>query len=80
MSEQHKLLNWASEFVTCNAQPINDTMRRRFVHLSDQARAVELQNLGTWLYDDSSIRQKAQIMKLGRELHKIHIALRRSGR
>ena len=78
--EDHKLLRWVHDYVTNPDQPTDDAMKKRFVRLSDGARTEELQNLGTWFHDDSTIRQKASLLKLGCELHKIHTALRKVGR
>jgi len=78
--EDHKLLKWVNEYVKDGA-PTDEAMKRRFVHLSDTQRTLELQNFGTWFYDDNAtIRQKASLLKLGRELNVIHQKLRKVGR
>jgi hypothetical protein len=80
MQDDHQLIAWVKNYVTNDEQPTDDAMRRRFVHLSDQARTQELQSLTSWFRDDSTLRQKAQIMKIGRELNQIHMGLRKLGR
>jgi hypothetical protein len=76
----HKLISWVRDYVKNDAQPTDDALRRRFIHLSDEARTAELQNLGSWFNDESTLKQKAQIMKIGRELNQIHMGLRKVGR
>jgi hypothetical protein len=79
--EDHKVLQWFDDYATTQDTSDKDrAIRNRFVKLSDGERTAELQNLGSWFRDDSSLRAKSQLMKLGRELNNLHQAMRKVGR
>jgi hypothetical protein len=74
----HKLISWLKEY---SGSQTEDEIKQRFVHMSDQQRVADLQNISTWLDDSSSnLRQKSQIMRLGRDLDRIHRTLRAVGK
>jgi hypothetical protein len=77
-SEDHGLIKWLSDY---NADEDKDrAIRNRFIKMDDQKRTAELQNWSSWFRDDSDLRAKSQLMKLGRELNQLHQAMRKVGR
>jgi hypothetical protein len=79
-SDDHELVHWLKDYAGEGDQPADAAFRHKFVHMNDQQRTTELQNFSSWLKDDSTLRRKAQLMKLGRELNHLHQAMRRAGR
>jgi hypothetical protein len=74
MEDNHKLVQWLGDYATDEDK--ERAIRNRFVKLSDEGRVKELQSVSSWLHDSSPLRQKAQIMRLGQELNRLHTALR----
>jgi hypothetical protein len=70
--EDHELIKWISDDQT--------DMKDKFMRMNDQGRTQELRSLSSWLHDGSNLRKKAQIMKLGQELNRLHQAMRKIGR
>jgi hypothetical protein len=77
--EDHKIIQWFRDYQD-GSQETDKALRNRFVHMDDQARTKELQNFSSWLKDDSNLRAKASLVKLGRELNHLHQAMRKVGR
>jgi hypothetical protein len=76
--ENHKVVEYFRDYA-----PDGDaerSIRNRFVKMSDAERVQELQNLSSWLKDDSPLRAKASLMKIGRELNNLHAAMRKVNR
>jgi hypothetical protein len=78
MEDDHKLVQWLGEYAQDDDK--ERAIRNRFVHMNDEQRTRELQNVSSWLNDSSPLRQKAQIAKLGQELNRLHVAMRKIGR
>ena len=77
--DNQKLIAWLEDY-TGDGEAEN-AMRRRFALMTDQQRVADLQNISTWLNDESSsLRKRSRIMKLGQDLNRLHVAMRRSGR
>jgi hypothetical protein len=77
--ENHKIIAWIEDFT--GDGEAEAAMRRRFALMNDGQRVADLQNISTWLRDESaSIRQRSQLMALGRSLNELHQAMRKAGR
>jgi hypothetical protein len=77
-SEDHELVHWLKDYA--GDQPADAAFKDKFVRMNDRERTTELQNFSSWLNDGSTLRRKAQLVKLGRELNHLHVAMRRAGR
>lgn len=80
MQDDHKLIAWMRDFAKDESQLTDQAIINRFAYLDDKTRTAELQNMGGWINDSSSLRQNSQLLKLGRELNHLHQAMRRAGR
>jgi hypothetical protein len=78
MEEPHKLVQWLGDYATDDDK--ERAIRNRFVHMNDEQRTRELQSMSSWLNDGSSLRQKSQIARLGQDLNRLHVAMRKIGR
>jgi hypothetical protein len=79
--EDHEIIKWYRDYQNGDSQEETEqALRRRFVNMDDQSRTKELQNFSSWLRDDSPLRVKASLVKLGRELNHLHQAMRKVGR
>jgi len=78
MSDDHELISWLKDYA--GDQQTDEAMQQRFLRLSDGERVRDLQNLSSWLADDSNLRRKSQLMKLGQDLGRLHNAMRRADR
>jgi hypothetical protein len=80
MAEEHEIIRWYRDYQNGDSQEIEQALRRKFTLMDDQARTKELQSFSSWLRDDSNLRTKASLVKLGRDLNHLHQAMRKVGR
>jgi hypothetical protein len=80
MEDNHKLVQWIEDYNHTGTADYESNMRHKFALMDDRQRTAELQNLSSWLNDGSSLRQKSQIARLGQELNRLHVAMRKVGR
>jgi hypothetical protein len=73
--DDHAVIKWFNDYA--QSEDAARETRNKFIKLSDAERTKELQNLSSWLSDDSSLQSKASLLHLGRELGRLHAALRR---
>jgi hypothetical protein len=79
MEDDPKLIAWYKDY--CGDEQVEAALKQRFVKSSDQERTADLQSISSWLKDESSsIRQRSQLMALGRSLNELHQAMRKAGR
>jgi len=75
----HKLIQWLNDYTNDGGN--EEAMKSRFMRMDNKERTTELQTISSWLEEDgSSLREKAQLVKLGRELNHLHQSLRKVGR
>ena len=59
----------------------DESLKQGFVHKTDAQRVADLQALSSWFNDPkSTLRKKAELMRLGRELNAVHLAMRKAGK
>jgi hypothetical protein len=78
--DEHEIIRWYRDYQNGEPQEVEQALRRKFTLMDDQARTKELQNFSSWLRDDSNLRTKASLVKLGRDLNHLHQAMRKVGR
>jgi len=77
----HPLINWMNDYGRHEGERGEEAIKNRFMCLDNPARTSELQAISSWLEQPgSSLREKSQLAKLGRELGHLHESLRKVGR